>query len=55
MVSTISVERPESISWAPSEAKPTVSTGLDGGEILSSRGGPSRRDIISGNHTLPGH
>ncbi len=23
------------ISWAPSEAKPTVSTVLDGGEILS--------------------
>ncbi len=36
MVSTTSVERPESMSWAPSEAKPTVSTVLVGGEILSS-------------------
>ncbi len=33
MVSTTSVERPESMSWAPSEAKPTVSTVLVGGEI----------------------
>ncbi len=29
------VERPESMSWAPSEAKPTVSTVLIGGEISS--------------------
>ncbi len=35
MVSTTSVERPESMSWAPSEAKPTVSTVLVGGEISS--------------------
>ncbi len=35
MVSTNSVERPVSISWAPSEAKPTVSTALVGGEISS--------------------
>ncbi len=34
-VSTTSVERPESISRAPSEAKSTVSTVLDGGEISS--------------------
>ncbi len=56
------------MSWAPSEVKPTVSTVLVGGEISSppawdrrsllpgsSGGGPSRRDIISGSHTLPGH
>ncbi len=36
MVSTTSVERPESMSWAPSEVKPTVSIVLDGGEISSS-------------------
>ncbi len=35
MVSTTSVERPESMSWAPSEAKPTVSAVLDGGEMAS--------------------
>ncbi len=35
MVSTNSVERPESMSWGPPEAKPTVSTVLVGGEILS--------------------
>ncbi len=35
MVSTNSVERPGSISWAPSEAMPTVSTALVGGEISS--------------------
>ncbi len=33
MVSTTSVERPESMSWAPSEAKPTVYTVLVGVEI----------------------
>ncbi|XDV50718.1 hypothetical protein PO909_019734 [Leuciscus waleckii] len=32
MVSTTSVERPELMSWVPSEAKPTVSTVLGGGE-----------------------
>ncbi len=32
MVSTTSVERPESMSWASSEAKPTVSTVLVGGK-----------------------
>ncbi len=32
---TTSVERPECMSWAPSEAKPTVSTVLVGGEISS--------------------
>ncbi len=35
MVSTTSVERPEFMSWAPSEAKPTFSIVLDGGEISS--------------------
>ncbi len=56
------------MSWAPSNAKPTVSTVLVGGETSSpllgkeglswrgsSRVGPSRRDIISGNHTLSGY
>ncbi len=35
MVSITSVEGPESMSGAPSEAKPTVSTVLVGGEISS--------------------
>ncbi len=35
VVSTTSVERPESMSWAFSEAKPKVSTVLVGGEISS--------------------
>ncbi len=59
MVSTTSVERPESMSRAHSEAKSTVSTVLVGGEISSTLlgtegpswpGAPEER-----NHTLPGH
>ncbi len=56
MVSTTSVERPESISWAPSEARSAVSTVLDGVKYWApclGQKGPSRRNIISGNHTLP--
>jgi len=44
MVSTTSVERPELMSWAPSEAKATVYTTLDGGEescLSSERVSPS--------------
>ncbi len=55
------------MSWAPSEAKPTVSTiwlGVkyqapcwDRKSLLTGRsiGSLSRRDIKFGNHTLPGH
>ncbi len=56
MVSTTSVERPESMSWAPSEAKPTVSTVLVGGEIsnpLLGTEGPSRKDIYLGTILYP--
>ncbi len=51
MVSTTSVEKPESVSWAPSEAKPTVSTVLVGGEISSpplGTEGPSWRGAPEG-------
>ncbi len=66
MVSTTSVERPESMSWAPSEARPTVSTVVVGGKYgvpcLGQKVPPDgefqrrpvKKGYISGNHTLPG-
>ncbi len=70
MVSTTSVERPESMSWAPSgQAHSFHSSGwgwnleppawgrrsLQRDQTGSSRGGTSRRYIKSGNQSLPSH
>ncbi len=48
MVSTTSVERPESMSWAPTEVKPTVSTVLVGGGNIEPPAW-DRRSLLTGS------
>lgn len=65
MVSITSVERPESMRWSPSGARPTVSRSLVRGERLSSEPGtvgslqirisyvlPSKRDTVPSLQTI---
>ena len=53
MVSTTSVERPESMSWAPSEAEPTVSITPDESNSQEQRYREMRTGVASTTpHTL---